>query len=66
MKRFAILLLSLCAIAPAAAQEKMARVGWLQWQSSGVHAEQTGNGFLQGLREGGFVEGKNLVLMQNF
>lgn len=64
MKRFAILLLSLCAIAPAAAQEKMARVGWLQWQSSGVHAEQTGNGFLQGLREGGFVEGKNLVLMR--
>ena len=48
------------------ALEKMARVGWLQWQSSGVHADQTGNGFVQGLREGGFVEGKNLVLMQNF
>ena len=55
MKRFAILLLSLYAIAPAAAQEKMARVGWLQWQSSGVYDDQTSEGFLQGLREGGFV-----------
>ena len=64
MKKFALLLLALCAIAPAAAQEKMARVGWLQWQSSGVYADQTGDGFLQGLREGGFVEGKNLVLMR--
>lgn len=64
MKRFAILLLACCVIAPAAAQEKLARVGWLQWQSSGVYADQIGKGFLQGLSEGGFVEGKNLVLMR--
>ena len=39
-------------------------MGWLDWQSSGPYAEQTSNGFLQGLREGGFVEGKNLAVVR--
>lgn len=38
------------------------RVGWLQWQSSGPYAVLTARGFEQGLRDEGFVEGRNVVL----
>jgi putative ABC transport system substrate-binding protein len=48
----------------AAAQEKVARVGWLTWREAGAYAEMTHKGFVQGLRESGFVEGKNLVLLR--
>jgi putative ABC transport system substrate-binding protein len=42
------------------AQEKIARVGWLTLQSSGPYSEMTARGFLKGLREAGYIEGKNL------
>lgn len=38
-----------------------ARVGWLQIRSTGMYADITGRGFIKGLREAGYVEGKNLV-----
>ncbi len=41
--------------------QQPARVGWLQIQSTGMYADITGRGFIKGLREAGYVEGKNLV-----
>lgn len=45
------------------AQERVARVGYLSWQDGGAHHEQTLKGYVEGLREEGFVLGKNLELM---
>jgi putative tryptophan/tyrosine transport system substrate-binding protein len=49
---------------PSRPQERMARVGWLTLQSSGRYEELTAQGFIAGLREAGFVEGKNLELVK--
>lgn len=57
-----ILLLSLWDV--AVAQERIARVGYLSWQDSGAYYDMTLNGFIEGLREEGFVQGKNLDLMR--
>jgi putative tryptophan/tyrosine transport system substrate-binding protein len=51
-------------ILPAAAQERIARVGVLSWRDSGPYHDVTHAGFVAGLREQGFVEGKNLELIQ--
>jgi putative ABC transport system substrate-binding protein len=48
----------------AAAQERLARVGWLTLRSSGLYEEITARGFVAGLREAGFVEGKNLEFVK--
>ena len=45
----------------AAAEERPARVGWLMLSSGGMYAEVTQRGFIKGLREAGYVEGRNLV-----
>src|SRR5436190_13438500 len=55
---------ALVAPLPTRAQDKPARVGWLTLQSSGPYSEVTARGFLKGLREAGYVEGKNLVLVR--
>lgn len=44
----------------AQAQTRPARVGWLMLQSSGMYSELTTRGFVKGLREAGYIEGKNL------
>ncbi len=49
---------------PAAAQDKPARVGWLMLQSSGMYSELTQRGFVAGLREAGYVEGRNLEFVK--
>jgi len=49
---------------PVFAQEKVARVGWLTLQSSGPYSELTSRGFVRGLREAGYVEGRNLVFVR--
>ena len=48
----------------ALAQDKPARVGWLTLYSSGMYAEVASRGFIKGLREAGYVEGRNLVFVK--
>jgi len=50
--------------APARAQARPARVGWLTLQTNGLYAELTARGFAKGLREAGFSEGKNLEFVR--
>ena len=40
---------------------RTARVGWLMFTSSGRYAELTARGYVKGLAEGGYVEGRNLT-----
>ena len=48
----------------APAQEKIARVGYLTWSNFGPFSQVTRAGFIAGLREEGFVEGRNLVILR--
>ncbi len=63
MNKVLAFVLALFLAATAAAQQRPARVGVLSWQDSGRHYELTLEGFVTGLREEGFVRGKNLELM---
>ena len=47
---------------PLSYAQKTAKVGWLMLSSSGAYAEITARGYLTGLREAGFAEGRNLVI----
>ena len=47
---------------PVSYAQKTAKVGWLMLSSSGTYAEITSRGYLTGLREAGFAEGRNLVI----
>ena len=49
---------------PAQGQERTARVGWLMLQSTGLYSEFTARGFVKGLREAGYVEGRNLEFVK--
>ena len=40
----------------------MARVGYLTWKDAGPYYEATNQGLIAGLREEGYVEGRNLVI----
>ena len=54
-----------CGVAlPAGAQGGGARVGYLSWQDQGAYHEATLEGFVRGLREEGFEEGRNLTLLK--
>ena len=48
----------------APAQDKPARVGWLTLQNEGRYEQITARGFVEGLREAGYVEGRNLVFVR--
>lgn len=48
----------------SAAQDRVARVGEMMWRDSGTYYDTTHRGFIAGLREQGFVEGRNLVLLR--
>ena len=60
--------LSLCLgvawIQPAVTQERIARIGYLSWKDTGPYEESTLKGFVAGLREEGFVEGKNIAILK--
>ena len=56
----ALALILALAAGRAGGQERVARVGWLMLQSSGLYSEVTTRGFVKGLREAGYVEGRNL------
>ena len=43
-------------------QDKVWRVGWLEWTDKGRYSETTSKAFVDGLRADGYVEGKNLVI----
>ena len=60
-RRSVIVALLSCAW-PMAHAQKVAKVGWLMLSSSGAYAEVTSRGYVDGLREAGFVEGRNLML----
>lgn len=62
-KLLAVALLVL-ASGTAIAQGRIARVGYLSWQDTGTYYEMTLKGFVEGLREEGFVQGKNLELLR--
>jgi putative ABC transport system substrate-binding protein len=67
MKMLVGLVVSLAALVCggiASAQERVARVGWLSIQSAGRYEEVTARGFVTGLREAGFVEGRNLEFVK--
>jgi putative ABC transport system substrate-binding protein len=64
MKYWMALTLAWLLATPAAAQERVARVGYLSWQDQGSYYEATLRGFVDGLRSEGFVEGKNLELLR--
>ena len=64
MNKLLALVFSLVLLGPAAAQERVARVGFLSWQDSGAYYDMTLKGFIDGLREEGFVPGKNLELLR--
>ncbi len=40
------------------------KVGWLQLNAKGMYADITGHGFVKGLAEAGYVEGRNLVFVK--
>ena len=44
--------------------QQPARVGWLQLNANGMYADITGRGFVKGLAEAGYVEGRNLVFVK--
>ncbi len=58
------LLFALVLAGVAGAQERVARVGYLSWQDEGPYYEATLQGFVDGLREEGYVQGKNLELLK--
>ena len=64
MNKLLAWVLSLVLLGPAAAQERVARVGFLSWQDTGAYYDMTLKGFIDGLREEGFVPGKNLELLR--
>ena len=49
---------------PLARAQRPARVGWLSLASTGLYAEITGRAYIQGLRESGYEEGRNLLLVR--
>jgi putative ABC transport system substrate-binding protein len=57
----AVVLLALCASAEAQQPKKVARIGYLSSQSLSANSTRI-EAFCQGLRELGYVEGKNIVV----
>ncbi len=51
-------------LAPVAAQERVVKVGYLSWQDQGAYYETTLKGFTEGLRDEGYVEGRNLEILK--
>lgn len=62
MKALLTFLIALSVLGTAAAQDRVARVGYLSWKDAGPYHEATMKGFLAGLRDEGYAEGRNLVI----
>ena len=63
MQLLLTLLFALLLQTAAFAQERVARVGYLSWRDAGPYEEATQKGFATGLREEGFIDGKNLLIL---
>ena len=55
---------ALLLLAPVAAQDRVARIGYLSWQDRGAYYDITFDGFTAGLRDEGYVEGRNLEILK--
>ena len=55
---------SMLAVPRIAGAQQTAKVGWLQLNANGMYADITGRGFLKGLAEAGYVEGRNLLFVK--
>lgn len=64
MRRMMVVALTSMLSLAVVAQQRVARVGELLWRTDGPYYEAAQGGFVAGLREQGFVEGRNLVLLQ--
>ena len=64
MRMLLIGMLTLILSGTVVAQERVARVGEWMWRDSGPYYDTTHRGFVVALGEQGFVEGRNLVLLQ--
>ena len=65
MRRRTTILSGVATLLPLLAHsQRMARVGWLSLATSGVYAEITSRGYIKGLREAGYEEGRNLQLVR--
>ena len=61
---FAVTMLLALQGAAALAQDRVARAGEMMWRASGLYCDTTQRGFVAGLGEQSYVEGRNLVLLQ--
>ena len=54
---------ALCTVPQRAGAQTQAlpKIGWLELNSGGMYSEITGRGFIKGLAEAGFIEGKNVL-----
>ena len=64
MKLLATLVLWMLLAAAVHAQERVARVGYLSWQDTGTYYDATLKGFMTGVREEGYKEGRNLEILK--
>ena len=64
MRSLIVFVLAVLLSGVSMAQNRIARVGELLWRDDGPYFEHTQRGFVAGLREQGFVEGRNLVLLR--
>ncbi|MBK6863186.1 MAG: ABC transporter substrate-binding protein [Ideonella sp.] len=64
MRCWVAMLLALLLAGAAAAQERVAKVGYLSWRDSGPYEAATQAGFTAGLLDEGFVEGRNLIVLR--
>ncbi len=62
IQRRAVLGSIAASFAPACFAQRAAKVGWLSLTSRGIYAEITSRGYILGLAEAGYAEGRNLVL----
>ncbi len=65
MSLFVVALALYGAVAQAQQPKKVPRIGYLAVSSAAAHAPRT-EGFRQGLRELGYIEGKNIVIEQRY
>ena len=57
----ALSVVGLCPRFARAQTTALPKIGWLEFNAGGMYSEITGRGFIKGLAEAGYVEGKNVL-----